>query len=323
MIAFILAIVSPFSILIAACILGGLVMLPLLFGFFQRDFHIPSRKKQVIVRRLAAILVFAAPVIVYDLWISTNDPLFAAWNAQNLTPTPPVWDILLAFSPLMLLSLPGAITVVKERNDRGWLFIIWAVMALVMIYLPIGLQRRLLVGYMLPIAGLAVFGIELLTRNRARLRAWIVGLTIILILPTNLLLMTGMVSAVVSKDERFFYSRGEAAAFDWIEQNTPQDALILAAPQTALFIPPHSGRRVLYGHPFETINAESQRTFVEDIFRKGGFAFDLTSFPQLDQIEEIYLFVGLRERALGDWGEISSMQLVFQESEVAVYARPR
>lgn len=49
---------------------------------------------------------------------------------------------------------------------------------------------------------------------------------------------------------------------EWIASNTSQDALIMASPQMGLYIPAYTGRRVLYGHPFETLNATDMESVV-------------------------------------------------------------
>ena len=38
--------------------------------------------------------------------------------------------------------------------------------------------------------------------------------------------------------------------------------LILSSPEMGLFIPAQTGRRVLYGHPFETVNADAEKDLV-------------------------------------------------------------
>ncbi len=68
---------------------------------------------------------------------------------------------------------------------------------------------------------------------------------------------------------RLYLTRGEVQALDWIRQNTNPGDLFLASPETGLLIPAYTGRRVLYGHPFETVDAEIQRKTVESYFSDG------------------------------------------------------
>ena len=51
---------------------------------------------------------------------------------------------------------------------------------------------------------------------------------------------------------------------DWLNENTDPDVLILADEEVGLLIPSITGRRVLYGHPFETVNAENERKYLRE-----------------------------------------------------------
>ena len=87
--------------------------------------------------------------------------------------------------------------------------------------------------------------------SRARLLAAVV---LLLSLPTNLLILLAARHGVVTRDPQIYLSRDEAQALDWLEANTPETALVLASPDMGMFIPAHTGRRVIYGHPFETVD---------------------------------------------------------------------
>lgn len=63
-----------------------------------------------------------------------------------------------------------------------------------------------------------------------------------------------------------FLEKSESQALVWISANTPKDSIILASPDMGLFIPADTGRKVLYGHPFETVNAEQEKAKVQTFF---------------------------------------------------------
>ena len=78
---------------------------------------------------------------------------------------------------------------------------------------------------------------------------------------------------------------------EWIGSHTPPDATILAAPDTGLYIPASTGRRVLYGHPYETVDAVYQKYRVSRFFEgKANAAEEGDLLAEAD-----YLFVGPRE----------------------------
>jgi hypothetical protein len=43
-------------------------------------------------------------MMVYDFWIARIHPALASWNAQNITPTPPLWDVVLSLSPALFFA---------------------------------------------------------------------------------------------------------------------------------------------------------------------------------------------------------------------------
>ena len=109
----------------------------------------------------------------------------------------------------------------------------------------------------------------------------------------------------------------EAEALDWIDQNTPQDALVLASPEMGLFIPAHTLRRVIYGHPFETVNGPAEEQAVRGYFEgTGPAARDFLAERGVD-----YVIYGPREAALGPGPDPASAGLspVFEDGAVIVY----
>jgi hypothetical protein len=270
-------------------------------------------------------LIFAGgfPVALYALAVTRLDPLLAAWNAQNLTPSPPVWDLLLAFSPALLLALPGAWFVYRAPRRSGRVLLIWLALAAVTVYLPFGLQRRFLLGLYLPVAGLAAFGLEMLQARLGVRTRTLAAATLALALPTLLIvLLLGQVGAL-RHDPQLFLSRGEADALNWLVDNAPERALVLASPRVGLFIPAHTGRRVIYGHPFETVNAQAEEAAVTAFFETAAAQPDAAAaFLAARQVD--FVFWGPSERALGGLAGVSGLETAYDRAGVVIYrvARP-
>ncbi len=269
--------------------------LPGLAGDLRAD-----RSFRAVLIRLACLCLGSAPVVLYTAWSFQNAPVLAAWYAQNQTPAPALWDLLLAFSPALLLALLG-LGLAWRRSEiqiQIQIGVSWAVLALVMVYLPFGLQRRFLVGLAVPLAALAGFGLERL-ESRSGQRARSIGIAaLIATLPTLLLVVLAGQFGGLSHDPLLYLTRGEAQALAWVESNTPAHALLLAAPQNGLFIPARTGRRVLYGHPFETVNAKVEEAAVTDFFTKAA-ADPLKATDFLAKQKVDYVFYGPREQLLG------------------------
>jgi hypothetical protein len=333
-----LSLISPFGVVIALVVLGGLLaweILPLfnsspaLVNSLIRTTHTPDRSSPVIQNFLAglrsaaggrflATILGGAPLLLYDLWAARSDSLLAAWDAQNRTPSPPPWELIIALSPVLLLAIPGGLAAWKRRELPYRLVLIWSVLGLALLYLPLGLQRRFMMGLYVPLVALAFLGLEALREGRPGgipRRLWALPLLLFLLaLPTNLLVLLAALHGVQTRDPMLFLSRSEALALEWIQQETPPDALILAAPDTGLFIPAHTGRRVLYGHPFETANAEKEKAAVTDYFEHP----DSISFLTERGVD--YVFAGPRERSLNPAFNPPGLPVVFHADGVVLYA---
>ncbi|GAB4398225.1 MAG: hypothetical protein OHK0052_21150 [Anaerolineales bacterium] len=262
---------------------------------------------------LFALAVGALPLSLYYLWLTRVHPQLAAWNAQNLTPAPPLWDTLLAFAPPLLLiplSLPylRAPAENSQQTETRRLILIWLLIALVLLYAPIGLQRRFLMGVYVPLAILAAPGICALQKRWQHSLFWSVATL------TNALLLLIAIFAALTHPPQLYLTRDEAAALHWIDQNTPAHALFLASPEMGSFIPGYTGRRVFYGHPFETIHAQQMQTLVENFFRATSQPEDA---PLLEQTD--YIFIGPRENALGGLPISRELPIAYQNDTVTIY----
>ena len=101
-------------------------------------------------------------------------------------------------------------------------------------------------------------------------------------------------AAVQRRDPAIFLTQPEAAALDWLAGHAPRGAVVAASPQMGLFIPARSDARVIYGHPFETVNAATQKAAVEAFFAGKTQPADFTR-----QYDVSLVMLGDRERQLG------------------------
>lgn len=303
-----LAIVQPFGIVVAAVVLGGV-------GLWE---WLESGRKEKF-SHLIWLLLGGGPVLLYDFWAIHADPILAGWDAQNLTPSPPPWDLFISLSPALWLALVGAREATRRRTAPGRLLLTWAGLGLLILYVPFSLQRRFMLGLFVPVAGLAAMGLESLAAGHLRRFRWLVIIVFLLALPTNLIvILTGLHGAQIH-DLAWNLTRGEAQALAWLAENSPHDALVLAAPDTGPLIPAHTGRRVLYGHPFETVNTPSEKAAVTRFFQEAGQSVEARDLLARRGVN--YVFFGPREQVLSN-GLFSTegLQVVYQAEGVTVFA---
>jgi len=302
--AVVLASVAPFGVVIAG--LALVILASVRNGALRRGYLI----------RLFWLGLPAAPVMLYTLWVTRTDPLLSAWNAQNITPSPPWWNLVLAFSPVLLLALANYRRWLVDRSHPILIAGVWMVIAIILLYIPWSLQRRFALGFYLPLCVLAVDFLASQPAGQRWMRAITAGV-LILALPTNLVIILAAHQAVVNRDDKIFLRQSEVQALEWIDENASPQAVVLASPDMGLYIPAHTGRRVVYGHPFETVDAQKQEQSVLDFY---GGSMDASGDSAFDRSD--YIVYGPREQVIGSPPQIRDLEIVFQNSEVIVYYHP-
>jgi hypothetical protein len=119
-----------------------------------------------------------------------------------------------------------------------------------------------------PLTALAALGLEQGVWPRVRLgrRSLVTGVIVGLTSLTNLFLPAVSVMGVAQGGGPLVMTGGEAAACAWLQEHSQWTDTVLAPPELGQFIPAWAGNRVVYGHPFETIDAERKEAEVIRFF---------------------------------------------------------
>ncbi|NPA30815.1 MAG: hypothetical protein GXO37_02310 [Chloroflexi bacterium] len=319
-----LSVIYPFGVVVAlaALALGGL---PLWWWNRLSRRLGPKPTPRVWPRpweRAAWVALGGLPYPLYALWAIRQDPTLVVWNAQNVTPSNPWWQMLLAVSP----ALPVALYWAWEQWGRGLLPAgwqaptwAWAVNSVVLSQIPLSLQRRFFVGAYPPAALTATSTLARLPK--ARRRKWALGV-LALSLPSTLLFAVGFLMLIFQGSPVLYLTPAEEAAFAWIREHTPPEALFLSSPDTGARLVAFTGRRVFVGHPLETAHATDETDFVRALLCQQGDpeakARDLAARGAA------YVFVGPREREFCQ-GEVylpADAREVFRQDDLVIYALP-
>ncbi|HXV97024.1 MAG TPA: hypothetical protein VEC93_01280, partial [Anaerolineae bacterium] len=312
-----LALILPFALLTAGAVLV----------VFSSWLYLTSRRlpwPQIWLT--LSIGLFSAPVIIYDYWVSKTNPILAGWSAQNITTAPALINLLLGYGLVGLLAIGGAWLIARQANDTSeakfgeWLVFWWAIIGIVVVYLPFDLQRRLITGLHIPLCILAAIGLSRgLARSRLKLRQrrqLTIAVVTISALGTlfvwGLPLLAARQSPSESETTALLFIRSEEdAAFTWLRENTERANVVLASPRLGMFIPGQTGRRVFYGHPFETIGAKDKEAQLK-AFYQGKIE---TVSPAVDLI--IY---GPGEQTLGEPKNLAGWPVVFSTDNLLILA---
>ncbi len=281
-IGLLLAIVQPFAVPVILVVLGTFLVLALI-----RDRHLPW----AVGICLAAAGLGAAPVMFYDLYAFSNNLALAAWSAQNVTTSLPPWNYALGYGLILILAVPGVVAAIRRRRAADLLLLAWVFTVALLLYVPFALQRRFIIGLHVPLTLLAALGLEQVVwpRLARRWRGLVTGAVIILSSLTSLFVPLVAVAGVAAGGGPLVLSQDEAAAYTWLAHHTAWTDTVLAPVEAGPLIPARAGNRVVYGHPFETIAAESKKEAVELFF--SARATPAQRRALLEQYDVRYLFV--------------------------------
>lgn len=215
----------------------------------------------------AVFSIAALPWVIHAYSLTITHPVLAQWNAQNLTPSPSLWETALAGGALLLLAVPGAWKSIRTRAPQDILVLLWLGSGVLALYAPFALQRRLALGLWMPLALLAGTGLRgvVWPQLPTRWRPWLAASLALALLPSNILVLAATLSAVAARDPAIFMSSDQAQGMAWLQMHAGR-ALVSAPPTIGLWIPARTDARVIYGHPFETANAESARSRLEAFY---------------------------------------------------------
>jgi hypothetical protein len=218
---------------------------------------------------LVVLFIGAFPWLAYDYWLSITHPIISAWNAQNLTPSPALLDTILGFGLVFAFALISLFWRPWKSGRGCRLLVTWFVLGFVLLYAPLPFQRRMSVALYVPMAGLTVWWLGELAQSEQQFRRRFIPI-FLFSLPTILLVMIAGLSGVATGEDMVLFTKAEREAYAWIKTNIPPGALILADPLHGNRLPAFAPVRVLYGHPFETPDAEFWEGEVESLLSWDG-----------------------------------------------------
>ncbi len=312
--SFVLALLYPHALVPIGAAVG-------IFALFEwRDKRYLSPR---LIRWVLALVLPALPIAAYYVLVVTYNPGMAEWNRQNVNLAPSLPVLLIGFGLPLLIALPGIIRgLIRFERDGDRIMILWLIAMLIVMYLPTGAGRRFSVGMMIPIAYFATRAVEdvWLGHISRRLRSYVFALIIPLIAVSQIFVLFLPILPVVGGNPAnavgIFLERDYIAAYQWLNTRSSTNDVVLASPVVSAWIPGWAEARVVYGHPYETLDAAVKLQQVTDWYTG---AADCTAM--LDQYDVRYIVYGLEEAKIGDAPCRAQLTAVAQFGDVIIYAR--
>lgn len=275
--------------------------------------------------RLIVVGLATLPTTAYQYWALRVEPVFFARAFASKTLTSAPWWVLMGFGLIALAAYGLIVRVVFARGRRPdqnaasvralfvdgaalRLLATWAVAGVLVAYVPLAFQRKLLMGAGVPLCLLAGAAVACLTArlpgNFPRIAAF--GAVLVTV-PTNVWFLTRDLGRVAdnvgSTNHRPYLTRSENDALLWLRANTkPSDPVLVAPdpsahrrfpfqallPHLSVYVPAIAGNVVYNGHWGETpdfrrklgemlafFRADTPEAVREQILAAGGIRYVL------------------------------------------------
>ena len=227
------------------------------------------------------VILPAIPIFIYYYAVVRDNEAMSIWNAQNITPSPSPVNYILGFGLLLIVAIPGLWRAVRRfERDGDRFMLIWFVVNAIALYAPLSLQRRLAIGLIIPIVYFAVRALEDAWFNwvSPKWRDPALVALFVFILPSNVLALGiplfGVAKPSAGIENWQLLPADYNAAIHWLRDQAFLNQIVLAPPRVSLWIPAYSSQHVVYGHPFETLNAATKLAEVNDWYA-GKNCYDL------------------------------------------------
>ena len=308
-----LAVVQPFAV---ATVLGAAGCYGL--ARIWRD----RRWPRALIAGVALSALAALPILGFT-WVSLNaDPALRAWQQQNLTPSPLIWDYLTGYGLIAIFAAPGAVWAWRRRSDVDLLMLSWVAATVLAVYSPTTLQRRLVIGLHLPLACLAGLGVYQAWQPRLRgaARRLLPRLAWLATWPTSVALVLLFTAGALAHHPKMFVSADEAEALEWLSRNAPADGVVLSSTALGMFIPAMTPQRAVSGHTTETLDVKATEAKVSAFYDPATSAAERKA--ALAEWQPDFVLLGPRERVegLNSLDGVAGLRWVAAFGEVSLYA---
>ena len=242
-------------------VLGGLTLLA-----WKQTRRFPSRLVGVVV----LVGLASGPAALYYQQLTSHDPLWRAILAQYSNAgvwTPPLYQLPLLMGVPLFLAVASVFT--TAWSDERRFLALWAGMSLLLIYLPVVYQIKLLSGWQFPLALLAADawhdGLNRSLRS-GRLRMAAVSVGLVLVAGTNAYLFAWRFVDLRRHNTPYYLQRDEVDALSWLASQTTADDLALAREDVGRFVPNYGRTRSFLAHWAMTNRYFERRDLVARFF---------------------------------------------------------
>lgn len=286
---------------------------------------------------LLSMFIIPAPLYIYYAYTLQTNPVFKAWDAQAATPSPPWPHYIVAYGLMLLL---GFIYWRKKPQQRQQFTILWIWIAAValLLYAPLGPQRRFVQGIQVPLSILATASFsqiflprwqqsklfQRLLQNPRYTQTGLYRFTTFIFLAfmslSNLYILASVsTSSLIQRPYPLFRPPDEIDATQWLRENGEESAVLIGDMQSGNYIAGHTSLHVMLGHWAETMDYEEKQGLVKQFYT--ATASDIWRRSLIDQYQIRYVWYGPREQRLGKFDPETAVYLhrLYANPTITIY----
>ncbi|MFQ3534385.1 MAG: hypothetical protein SNJ58_00770 [Aggregatilineales bacterium] len=228
--------------------------------------HLP----QLEIAWVSLTILPALPILAYYVALMTAETSIGGWIAQSRIDPLPLDRYLFGFGLPLIAALPGIWRAVRYfERDGDRFMLLWLIVNVVILYLPLPMPQRSAIGLFIPIVYFATRALEDFWFDRipAKWRDAALVTFFVFIVPSNVLMaivpMIGINDPMRGEEGGLMMPKGYVDAFRWLNSTGEQGAVVLAHPLPSLWLPANTAMRVVYGHPYDTLNSKQRLSDVQ------------------------------------------------------------
>jgi len=266
---------------------------------------------------------------IYQLFFNKNILLKAIQN-NNFTPSLPIFII--SFGLGLFLALYYSYYIFKKGQfTKEKIFLItWFLGNIILVYSPLNFQRRMLGGFILPLAILSFYVLLMIfekIKSKSKALKIILALTLFFffslsdwyVYNQDFKYLKIAAAGEVEHQDLVYVSQEIKEALDWYKENSNDNDIILASYERGNLIPGLTGKKVYMGHPIETIDFAEKKDKVNYFFSTNSHDYWKQNFIKNNKIT--YIFYSDFEKKLGSFepDKYAYLKEVFKNNKASIY----
>lgn len=234
-----------------------------------------SLRKKIFWGNLVILITSGLVLSYYQNLFAQTLPFSWFNNQQKLVRLTDYKGFGLLAGPAGILGLLGVLGQLKRKAFLSNLLVAWAVIPFLIFpllgkILPLSQERIFEMSIFLPLAILSATTIE---KIRRKTKIIFLALLIIFSLPYLYLTIKNQIRSFAYPYFNVYVPAPTLEAFFWLDQNTPDESVVISSYYTANMIPAFTHNKVFFGHDFTTYQARER---LKDL----AYIFDAQSNPQ-------------------------------------------